>query len=161
MSQHEHERKTLDHLLSRTIEAEKFSLDPSKAVHLELLIGHIWHNAYMEKKRLDRQGRTEAQSQGRLLYRGSIVSATENAASLKRALPNVLALQAKLREIRETIKDAIRAIQNLESDRRLSGAVAVSVATISRCLPARVTIVTSITQNNLRPYTVCSGMCRY
>ena len=73
--------------LSRTIEAEKFALDPSKVVHLELLIGHIWHSAYIEKKRLDRQGRTEAQSQGRLLYRGSIVFATEDAASLKRALP--------------------------------------------------------------------------
>jgi hypothetical protein len=118
MSQREHERKILDDLLIRTIEAEKFALDPSQAVHLELLIGHIWHNAYMEKKRLDRQNRTEVQSQGRLLYRGSIVFASEDAASLKRALPDVLALQAKLREIRETIKDAIRGIQNLESARR-------------------------------------------
>lgn len=118
MSQHEHERKILDDLLSRTIEAEKVSLDPSQAVHLELLIGHIWHSAYTEKKRLDRQSRTEAQSQGRLLYRGSIVFASEDAASLKRALPDGLALQARLREIRETIKDAIRAIQNLQSARR-------------------------------------------
>ena len=118
MSQHEHERKILDDLLSRTIEAEKFALDPSQAAYLELLIGHIWHSAYMEKKRLDSQNRTEAQSQGRLLYRGSIVFASEDAASLKRVLPDGLALQAKLRRIRETIKDAIRAIQNLENARR-------------------------------------------
>jgi hypothetical protein len=84
MSQHEHERKILDDLLSRTI----------KAVHLELLIGYIWHSAYMEKKRLDRQSQTEAQSQGRLLYRASIVFASDDAASLKRALPDGPSLQA-------------------------------------------------------------------
>jgi hypothetical protein len=118
ISQHAHERKILEDLLSRTIEAEKIALDPSQAAHLVLLIGQVWHNAYMEKKRLDHQSRTETQSQGRLLYRGSIVFASEAAASLKRALPDGLALQARLHDIRETIKDAIRAIQNLDFARR-------------------------------------------
>jgi hypothetical protein len=118
MSQQKDERKILDDLLSKTIEAEKIVLDPSKTRHIELLIGRIWHNAHIEKKRLDRQSGADEQSKNRLQYRGCIVFVSEDAASLRRALPDGLPLQARLREIRERIKDGIFAIRNPEHPRR-------------------------------------------
>ena len=118
MSQHEHERKMLDDLLSKTIEAEKCLLGPSKAVHLESIIGLIWHNAHIEKKKLDRRSGAEKQSQVHLQYRGCITFVSGEAANLRRALPDEPALQERLREIRETIKDAIFAIRNPEYPRR-------------------------------------------
>jgi hypothetical protein len=118
MSQHEYERKMLDDLLSRTIMAERFDPDPLETVHLESQIGHIWYQAYTEKKRLDSQSGTEKESQDRLQYRRCIVFVSEDAARLKRALPGGLALQARLREIRFAIKDAISTIDNLKFARR-------------------------------------------
>jgi hypothetical protein len=118
MRQHEHERKILDDLLSRTIEAEKFDFGPLETVHLELQLGYIWYHAYTERNRLDLESGTEKQSQHRLQYRSCILFVSEDAAMLKRALPGGLALHARLRKIRETIKDAIRSIENLKSGRR-------------------------------------------
>ena len=115
MSQHEYERKILDDLLSRTIMAERFVPEPSDTLHQN---GHIWHHAHTEKKRLDRQSGTEEQAQYRIQYRRCIVFVLEAAASLKRALPDGLELQSRLRGIRETIIDAIRALEKFEFARR-------------------------------------------